>query len=295
MQLLKLSEATAARRRIPVALVDSTDGVTPETGVTLSAGDLKISKNGGAEGNHGGSLVELAGGDYYYECTQGELDTVGYLTGRIVKSGVRTFRLAVQVVAFDPYDGVRAGLTALPNAAAEAAGGLFTRGSGAGQINQSANGQVDAKAVELGADVVTASAVAASAVSEIQSGLATAANLSTVAGYLDTEIADIKAKTDNLPDDPADASVVAAAIAAIPTAPTANQNADALLDRANGVEVGLTPRQAMRLQTAALAGKVTGADDHAPEFRNAVADSKTRISATTDEFGNRTAVTVDLS
>lgn len=33
--------------------------------------------------------------------------------------------------------------TALPNAAAEAAGGLYTRGTGAGQINQQANGQID--------------------------------------------------------------------------------------------------------------------------------------------------------
>lgn len=34
--------------------------------------------------------------------------------------------------------------TAVPAVAAEAAGGLYTRGSGAGQINQQANGQVDA-------------------------------------------------------------------------------------------------------------------------------------------------------
>jgi hypothetical protein len=38
---------------------------------------------------------------------------------------------------------VRFGLTALPNAAAEAAGGLYTRGAGAGQLNQAANGQAD--------------------------------------------------------------------------------------------------------------------------------------------------------
>src|SRR5688572_30094535 len=100
MQFIKLSEGTAARRRVPVALVDDTDGKTAETGITLSAGDMKISKNGGAEANHGGALTELAGGDYYYEFSSGEVDTVGYLTGRIVKSGVRTFRIAAQVVAF---------------------------------------------------------------------------------------------------------------------------------------------------------------------------------------------------
>lgn len=52
--------------------------------------------------------------------------------------------LLIPLVPWDYQDGVRMGLTALPNAAAEAAGGLFTRGTGAGQINQDANGRVDA-------------------------------------------------------------------------------------------------------------------------------------------------------
>ncbi len=65
----------------------------------------------------------------------------------------------------------------------------------------------------------------ASAISS--AALATAANLATVAGYLDTEIAAIQAKTDNLPSDPADASVIAGLIAAIPAAPTAAANASA--------------------------------------------------------------------
>ena len=45
-----------------------------------------------------------------------------------------------------------------------------------------------------------------------------AALLATVASYIDTEVAAIKAKTDNLPSDPADASDVAAAISAAQTA-----------------------------------------------------------------------------
>ena len=51
--------------------------------------------------------------------------------------------------------------------------------------------------------------------------LATAADLAVVASYLDTEIAAIKAKTDNLPTAPA----------AVGDIPTATQNADALLNR----------------------------------------------------------------
>jgi hypothetical protein len=42
-----------------------------------------------------------------------------------------------------------------------------------------------------------------------------ASALATVASYVDTEVAAIKAKTDNLPADPADASDIAAATAAI--------------------------------------------------------------------------------
>lgn len=77
----------------------------------------------------------------------------------------------VQVVSYDPYDAVRAGLSALPNAAAEAAGGLFTRGSGAGQINQDANGRIDARAVSIANDVITAAALAADAVTEIKNAI----------------------------------------------------------------------------------------------------------------------------
>lgn len=54
--------------------------------------------------------------------------------------------------------------TALPNAAAEAAGGLYTRGSGAGQINQPANGMVDANVVRNAGTAITA----ASGVQEVK-------------------------------------------------------------------------------------------------------------------------------
>lgn len=49
----------------------------------------------------------------------------------------------VRLIGINLEDAVRGGLTALPNANAEAAGGLYTRGSGAGQIAQDANGRVN--------------------------------------------------------------------------------------------------------------------------------------------------------
>ena len=101
---------------------------------------------------------------------------------------------------------------------------------------------------------------------------------------VDTEVAAIKAKTDNLP----------AAPAATGDIPTANANADALLDRAAGVETGVTPRQALRGILAAALGKLSGAATTTVVIRDAN-DTKDRITATVDADGNRTAVTKDLT
>ena len=92
------------------------------------------------------------------------------------------------------------------------------------------------------------------------------------------------------------ASIAADAIGASElAADAANEIADALLDRTDGVETGLTLRGAMRLQAAVLAGKVSGAGTASEIFRNAVADSKARITATTDPNGNRTTIVADTT
>lgn len=109
-----------------------------------------------------------------------------------------------------------------------------------------AAGAIDAAAIAT--DAITSAELSASAIAEIQSGLstldaagvraavglasanldtqigtlATAANLATVAGYIDTEVAAIKAKTDNLPASPAATGDI----------PTAAAIADAVWDEA---------------------------------------------------------------
>lgn len=70
--------------------------------------------------------------------------------------------LRIRITAVNLDDGVRFGMTALPNAAAQAGGGLFTRGIGAGQINQAANGQIDVNAVTLNGTALTARDIGAS-------------------------------------------------------------------------------------------------------------------------------------
>ena len=68
----------------------------------------------------------------------------------------------------------------------------------------------------------------------------------------------------------------------------------ALMDLADGIETGLTPRQAMRLMSAALAGKLSGAATTTITIRN-TADTKARITATVDSDGNRSALTLDAT
>lgn len=75
-------------------------------------------------------------------------------------------------------------------------------------------------------------------------------------------------------------------------ADAANEIADAHLDRAAAVD-GLTPREVLRVEMAALAGKSSGGPG-SPVYR-AVDDSKARITAVATANGDRTVVTIDAT
>jgi hypothetical protein len=128
-------------------------------------------------------------------------------------------------------------------------------------------------------------ATAASLTTVNNNVLAINSKLGTPAGAsVSVDIGSIAAKTNNLP----------AAPAAVGDIPTANQNADALLDRASGIEPGLTPRQGWRLWSAALLGKANGLGSGTAIFRD-TNDTKDRINASVDQDGNRLAVILDAS
>ncbi len=208
------------------------------------------------------------------------------------------------------------------------------------------SGRIDASVGAMAANVMTAAAAAADLTTELQAGLATAAalstldgkvdvidgvvdailvdtaeigvagagltalataaNLATVAGYLDTEIAAILADTNELQTDwtnggrldllvdaiKAKTDALPASPAAVSDIPTAGAIADAVHDEV--VEGTVTLRQSIRLHNSALGGKVTGLDTFNPVFRD-LADSKDVIDATVDSYGNRSAVTRDLT
>ncbi len=139
---IKQSEATAARRRIPVLFVSSTDGFTP---VTPTSPVAYISQNGATwvATTNTVAVATLAGGQaaagvYYLELTAAELANLGWITVNVQASNARQYNAHVQVMAYDPYDVVRIGLTSIPNVAQGNAGALPT-GSATGQVTVATN------------------------------------------------------------------------------------------------------------------------------------------------------------
>lgn len=134
----------SATIRVPLQAYLSTDHITPATGKTIA---ITISKNGAAYGNPSGgatNATEIGSGSYYVDLSTTDTGTAGPLFVLGIVSGVDNI-VTVYLVA-NAHNG---GFDGIPNAAAEAAGGLYTRGSGAGQIAQSTNGQIDVDAKKI--------------------------------------------------------------------------------------------------------------------------------------------------
>ena len=144
---------------------------------------------------------------------------------------------------------------------------------------------------------------------------ATVPTVTTVTGLTASDVGAIKAKTDNLPTDPADQSLIIAATDAIKADTAAilvdtgtdgvvvaaasktgyqlsATGVDDILDEV--VEGAVTLRQSVRLANSALGGKASGLATTEATFRD-LGDTKDRLVATVDADGNRSAVTRDLT
>lgn len=131
--LRKYGVATAAGThvRIPIIKAGSQD-YAGSGDWTPAAGDVKISKNGGAQANIG-TLPTYTNGAWQFQFTAAELQAAT-IEVQVVDSAtkaiedqffiIETYGHASALHAMDFDDSVRGGLTALPNAAADAAGGL---------------------------------------------------------------------------------------------------------------------------------------------------------------------------
>lgn len=138
-------------QKVPFALVNATDG-SALTGATCT---VKLTLNGASQTTAGGSVTELAGGQYVYAPTQGDTnaDSLGIL---ITATNAIPVSFTVFPTAADPTDGVRLGLTALPNVSAGASGGLPT-GDASGRVDVGAIGGTTQTARDLGASVLLSS------------------------------------------------------------------------------------------------------------------------------------------
>jgi hypothetical protein len=145
---------------------------------------------------------------------------------------------------------------------------------------------------QAAADDATLAAIAAlqTSVDDVPTNAELATALASADDATLAQVALVKAKTDLIPASPA-----AVGSAMTLTSGERDSIAAAHLDLSNGIEVGLTPRQAHRLEAAAAAGKLSGAATSTVVIRNAVADSKPRVTATVDVDGNRTAITTDVT
>lgn len=139
MSLLDIIKKGSTDRSVEIRIIDSGDG-TPETGVLFNTSgiDLWYRREGAAktsiteatlsaltDAHSDGGFLHISDGVYRLDLPDAafatganQVSVGGTVTGMVVIGG------RVKLVNYDPEDTVRMGLTALPNAAADAAGGL---------------------------------------------------------------------------------------------------------------------------------------------------------------------------
>lgn len=118
---MKDYQLSSTTKHMTFDLVLSIDHITPATGKTPT---VVISKNGASYGAPSGAVTEVGNGTYKLAANASDRDTLGDFNVYVTATGCDPYREKYSIVAFDPYDSVRIGLTALPNANANSAGGL---------------------------------------------------------------------------------------------------------------------------------------------------------------------------
>lgn len=196
------------------------------------------------------------------------LDNAGIATGadQVVymlsgATGMAPLALEIQLIDFDPQDGVHLGLTALPNVASGSAGAIPTTGTGANQIAVDGAGNASANLVNIAGSAVSTT-TAQLGVNAVKVNNVSAASVTTIDAVLGTTSANTPQTGDAYArlGAPAGASV-SADIAAVKsdldggvalTASERNSTADAILNRdmSVGTDSGSTTvrtvRQALR-------------------------------------------------
>lgn len=255
--------------------VDSTDGATAETGLTISQADIRLSKNGGniAQSNNAAGATHDELGYYDIPLDTTDTNTLGTLRVLISESGALPVWQDFMVVPANVWDSLF-GADKLQVHADEITAGLITATALADNA---------ITAAKIAADAIGASELAADAVSEIQSGLATAAALATVDSIVDailvdtdTTIPGIIAALNNLSAAQVNAEVVDALATDAYAEPSGVPAATAALTTKLGYLY-----MALRNQVTVTASKKTFFDDSgAAEWEKYLSDDGTTYTET---------------
>jgi len=167
---IRLKQSTASQE-IPLGyFVDSTDGNTEETALTIANTDIKLWKMGAttlANKNSGGA-THISNGVYYCVLDATDTDTLGALVVFVHVSGALSVRVECEVLAANVYDSMIAASDKLTVHADEITNGLITAAAiatGAIDADAIADNAIDAGAIA--ADAITAAKIAADVSAEI--------------------------------------------------------------------------------------------------------------------------------
>lgn len=226
--MIYLRQSTASQE-VPLGyFLDSTDGNTEETGLTIANTDIKVWKAGAttlASKNSGGA-THISNGIYYTVLDATDTNTAGSLVIFVHVSGALTVRLECVVLTATIYDSLIAGTDLFDVSLVQVAGATTNVAALATNVDAILTDTADMQpklgtpAASVSADI--AAVKAQTAAIETDTGTDIQATLSTIAGYIDTEVSAIKAKTDNLPASPA----------AVSDIPTVGAIADQVWDEA---------------------------------------------------------------
>lgn len=169
-----LKQSTASQE-VPLGyFVDSTDGNTEETGLTIANTDIKVWKTGAttlANKNSGGG-THISNGVYYAVLDATDTNTLGSLVLFCHVSGALPIRVECVVLAANVYDSLIGGGDVLDVSTTQFNGTAVTQSGGRPEVNVThaagtawASGAITASA--LAADCLTAAKVAADVGTEI--------------------------------------------------------------------------------------------------------------------------------
>jgi hypothetical protein len=196
-------------------MVDSTDHVTGETGLTPT---VTLSKNGGGYAAAAGAVSEIANGLYALAGNATDRDTLGELWVHADGgAGVDKADFKVDIVSHDPY-GDLSTVKAITDQF------VFTVANQVDANALSGGGSIDAADIRAAVGLSTANldtqlSTIDSEIGTIYSEMASVDDVLTPLAVVDGIVDAIKVQTDKIPATPASAGEYTAAIAAIPTAP----------------------------------------------------------------------------